>query len=230
MIVVILNLFTEKGGMVDSLVPILAKLLHFVNQSSLCSENSWEEVSLRMMLCYWKTVRSPNLVWPAAVESSIAVEEADDYPGLHGIFVSCLFSMGLTHRSPQFGVGRTLLGLPIYWNNHKVGTVTGGYGLGYRERPLKRAPNAALRLTHVRECELAVPPFQLFRPILFWFVPMSPVSLRFIPIYSPCLPDYPDMFRFAPISSDWFRFVFRIIQHPRNLRERRTFSRNYVPN
>ena len=71
------------------------------------------------------------------------------------------------------------------WNNHKGGTVTGGYGFGYvsdmypkpvlirirfpfwyrkyRERPLKRAPNTALRLTHVRERKLAVPPFRLFR-------------------------------------------------------------------
>ena len=32
-----------------------------------------------------------------------------------------------------------------------------------RERPLKRAPNTALRLTHVYERKLAVPPLQLFR-------------------------------------------------------------------
>ena len=32
-----------------------------------------------------------------------------------------------------------------------------------KKRPLKRAPNTALRLTHVRECKLAVPPFRLFR-------------------------------------------------------------------
>ena len=30
----------------------------------------------------------------------------------------------------------------------------------YRERPLKLAPNTALRLTHVRERKLAVPPFR----------------------------------------------------------------------
>ena len=29
----------------------------------------------------------------------------------------------------------------------------------YRERPLKRVPNTALRLTHVRERKLAAPPF-----------------------------------------------------------------------
>ena len=33
----------------------------------------------------------------------------------------------------------------------------------YRERPLKRAPDTALRLTHVRKRKLAVPPFQLYR-------------------------------------------------------------------
>ena len=33
-----------------------------------------------------------------------------------------------------------------------------------RERPLKRALNTALHLTHVRERKLAVPPFRLFRP------------------------------------------------------------------
>ena len=34
----------------------------------------------------------------------------------------------------------------------------------YRGRPLKRAPHAALRLTHVRERKLAVAPFRLLIP------------------------------------------------------------------
>ena len=65
-------------------------------------------------------------------------------------------------------------------NNHNGGTVTGGvwvwiriryvskpvlihirFPFKYRERPLKRAQNIALRLMHVRERKLAVPPLSI---------------------------------------------------------------------
>ena len=40
-----------------------------------------------------------------------------------------------------------------------------------------------------------------------------PVFFRFVPICVPCYREYPDLFRFAPFSSDLFRFVFRTNQN-----------------
>ena len=48
------------------------------------------------------------------------------------------------------------------------------------------------------------------------FVPICsdfPVFFRFVPICVPRLRECPDLFRFAPISSDLFRFVFRTNQN-----------------
>ena len=44
------------------------------------------------------------------------------------------------------------------------------------------------------------------------FLLICSVFFRFVPICVACFREYPDLFRFAPISSDLFRFVFRTNQ------------------